>query len=84
MNHSEGGHLESRGLGYVLGFVMVVLFLLFLLLEDVFLCSGFLFWFGFVFFVCLFVCFFPQCSPVCPGTCSVDQVTLKLRDPRSS
>ena len=41
-------------------------------------------------FVCVFVCvcvlvgFFEDrvslCSPVCPGTCSVDQVGLELRD----
>ena len=44
----------------------------------------FFFFFLVVFFVCfVFVCFFETgflCSPDCPGTHSVDQAGLKLRD----
>jgi hypothetical protein len=50
-----------------------------------------LFWFGF--FVCLFVCFLffvlsrdraSLCSLGCPGTHSVDQAGLELRNPPAS
>jgi hypothetical protein len=34
------------------------------------------------FFVCLFACFL--CSPGCPGTHSVDQAGLELKDPPAS
>jgi hypothetical protein len=41
-----------------------------------------------LFFVCLFVCLFQDrvslCSPGCPGTHSVDQAGLKLRNPLAS
>jgi hypothetical protein len=41
-----------------------------------------------VFFVCLFVCFFQDrvslCSPGYPGTHSVDQAGLELRNPPAS
>jgi hypothetical protein len=42
----------------------------------------------FCLFVCLFVCFFrgrdSLCSPGCPGTHSVDQAVLELRNPPAS
>jgi hypothetical protein len=46
----------------------------------------FLFWF-FGFFVCLFLVFQDRvslCSPGCPGTHSVDQDGLELRNPPAS
>jgi hypothetical protein len=48
----------------------------------------FVFCFGFL-FVCLFVCLFVEtgflfCSPGCPGTHSVDQAGLKLKNPPAS
>jgi hypothetical protein len=44
---------------------------------------------GYGLFVCLFVCFVFQervslCSPGCPGTHSIDQAGLKLRNPPAS
>jgi hypothetical protein len=42
----------------------------------------------FFLFVCFVFVFFPDrvflCSPGCPGTHSVDQAALKLRDPLAS
>ena len=57
-----------------------------------FFCFLFVFLFFFLFFVCLFVCFVLfyfsrkgfSYSPGCPGTYSVDQVGLKLRNPSAS
>ena len=57
--------------------------------STLFVCLfGWLVWFGsFCLFVCLFVCFFNRvslCSLGCPGTHSVDQVGLELRNPPAS
>jgi hypothetical protein len=52
---------------------------------GVLFCFGFV-W-GFLLFVCLFVCFQDRvslCNPGCPGTHSVNQASLKLRDPPTS
>jgi hypothetical protein len=51
-------------------------------------CKSFLFCFCFCFVLFCFVLFFRDrvflCSPGCPGTHSVDQAGLKLRDPPAS
>jgi hypothetical protein len=47
--------------------------------------AGFLgFLFVCLFFVCLFVFWFFLCSPGCPGTHSVDQAGLEVRNPSAS
>jgi hypothetical protein len=70
-------------------FVFCFLFFVFCFLFFVF-CFLFFVFFCFL-FVCLFVCFFfvfrdrvSLCSPGCPGTHSVDQAGLELRNPPAS